>query len=78
MDGFSFVLGILFLTVVVPVWLSYHYKSKQRAQRALSEQDERDLAELKTLAERLDGRVQTLERILDAEAPGWRTKISQG
>lgn len=78
MDGHEFVLAILFLTVVVPVWLSYHYRAKQRARHALSDQEQQDLSDLQRLAARLESRVQTLERILDADAPGWRRKVSEG
>ncbi len=75
MSGFGFVLAVLFMTVVAPLWIIFHYITKWRAQRGLSAQDERLLAELWEIANRLEGRIQTLERVLDAEAPNWRNKI---
>lgn len=78
MDAYAFVLAILFLTVVAPVWLTLHYRAKRREGSALSEKEARDLGELARLAETLEGRVQTLERILDSEAPGWRAKVREG
>lgn len=74
MSGFGFVLAVLFMTVVAPLWIIFHYITKWRAQRGLSAQDERLMAELWEIANRLEGRIQTLERVLDTEAPNWRNK----
>ncbi|WP_207480459.1 envelope stress response membrane protein PspB [Arenibaculum pallidiluteum] len=72
---FAFVLAILFLTVVAPVWIIFHYVTKWRAARGLSAQDERTLAELWEIARRMETRIQTLEKVLDAEAPNWRSRL---
>ena len=72
-----FVPTVVFLTVVAPIWIFMHYRSKQKAQAALSE-DERE--ELETLVERVEGmtaRIETLEAILDAETPGWRRRAEE-
>lgn len=74
MDVFTFVLSILVVTIVLPLWIIFHFISRWRAQRGLSAQDERLLAELWETSNRLEGRIHALERILDAEAPGWRNK----
>ncbi|HYD68564.1 envelope stress response membrane protein PspB [Azospirillum sp.] len=74
MDVFTFVLSILVVTIVLPLWIIFHFISRWRAQRGLSAQDERLLAELWDTSNRLEGRIHALERILDAEAPGWRNK----
>ncbi|AWK85680.1 envelope stress response membrane protein PspB [Azospirillum thermophilum] len=70
-----FVLAVLFMVLVAPVWIVFHYITKWRSQRGLSAQDERMLAELWEIANRLETRIHTLERVLDAEAPNWRNKI---
>lgn len=75
MGIFVFVLSILVVTIVLPIWIIFHYVTKWRAQRGLSAQDERLLAELWDTTNRLEGRIHTLERILDAEAPNWRAKL---
>ncbi|HEY0832665.1 MAG TPA: envelope stress response membrane protein PspB [Azospirillum sp.] len=75
MSGFGFVLAVLFMVVVAPLWIVFHYITKWRSQRGLSAQDERLLAELWDTSNRLEGRIHSLERILDAEAPGWRNKL---
>jgi phage shock protein B len=72
--GGLFVLGIIFLTVVAPIWIIAHYVTHWRASRRLSAGDEKALGELWQIAQRMEGRIQTLERILDNEAPGWRMR----
>ena len=72
--GFFFVPAILFIVVVLPIWLLLHFLTRWRASRGLSTEDERMLADLWKNARRLEERVATLETILDAEAPGWRTR----
>lgn len=75
MGFFVFVVSVLVVTIVLPVWIIAHYVTKWRSQRGLSAQDERLLAELWDSTTRLETRIHTLERILDAEAPNWRTKV---
>ena len=75
MSGFSFVLAVLFMTVVAPLWIIFHYITKWRGQRGLSAQDERLLAELWDISNRLEGRIHAPERVLDAESPNWRDKL---
>jgi phage shock protein B len=72
--GFFFVPAMLFVVVVMPLWLLLHYVTRWRTTRGLSTEDERMLADLWKNARRLEERVATLETILDAEAPGWRTR----
>lgn len=74
MHVFGFILGILFLTVVAPLWIVFHYVSRWRKNRKLSTEDERVMGELYDTARRMEGRIASLERVLDAEAPGWRTR----
>ncbi|MCP1609922.1 phage shock protein B [Azospirillum lipoferum] len=71
----GFVLAVLFLVVVAPVWIVFHYITKWRSQRGLSAQDERLLAELWEISNRLETRIHALERVLDTEAPNWRNKV---
>jgi phage shock protein B len=78
MDGWVvafFVPTVIFLTIVAPVWIFMHYRSKQRAQGALSDQERLELETLSVHAERMMDRIETLEAILDAETPGWRKRM---
>ncbi|HUB94304.1 MAG TPA: envelope stress response membrane protein PspB [Stellaceae bacterium] len=71
---FPFVLGVIFLTIVAPIWIVAHYLARWRRGRSLSPSDERSLGELYDAARRMEARLATLERVLDAESPGWRTR----
>jgi phage shock protein B len=71
---FSFVLGIIFLVIVAPIWIAAHYLTRWRRSRKLSSDDERVLGELYEAARKMEARLAALERVLDAEAPGWRTR----
>ncbi len=62
-------------TVIAPVWIIAHYITRWRTAKVLSAEDERMLAELWDLAPQLESRINTLERILDAEAPDWRKQL---
>ncbi|MEI6557992.1 MAG: envelope stress response membrane protein PspB [Rhodospirillaceae bacterium] len=75
MSDFAIVLMVLFLTFVAPLWIIFHYVTRWRTAKSLTAEDERMLGNLWESAERMEGRIQALERILDAEAPGWRSKV---
>jgi phage shock protein B len=66
---------VVFLVVVAPVWIISHYVTRWRTSKILSEEDEKMLTELWELAPKLESRVNTLERILDAEVADWRKQI---
>jgi len=74
---------IVFITVVGPVWVVFHYitvwkreKAMQRTQSPAQTAHEKEIvAGLKKRAERLESRVETLERLLDAEVVEWRNRI---
>ncbi|MGP8304695.1 envelope stress response membrane protein PspB [Vibrio sp. YIC-376] len=65
---------IVFLIFVAPLWLFLHYRSKRKTDSSLSSQDLERLQVLSEKAESMQSRVETLERILDAESPTWRRK----
>ena len=72
--GGLFVLGIIFLVIVAPIWIVAHYITQWRAARRLSGEDEKTLGDLWQSARRMETRIETLEKVLDAEAPGWRMR----
>jgi phage shock protein B len=69
-----FVPIVLFLTIVAPIWIVAHYITRWRTAKSLSSEDEKVLRELWQNAEKMEQRLDSLERILDAEAPGWRSR----
>ncbi|PAJ73150.1 envelope stress response membrane protein PspB [Pseudoalteromonas sp. NBT06-2] len=77
MNGFEEVIAplMVFMIFIAPLWLILHYRSKKQVSQGLSEHEHRQLIELSNKAEKMAERVQTLESILDAEAPQWRSKV---
>jgi phage shock protein B len=69
---------VLIPLIVVPVlfiglpWLIFHYITKWKQAKTLTEGDERLLDDLHEAARRLDDRLMTIERIMTAENPNWR------
>ena len=66
---------IVFMVVVAPLWLILHYRSKKQLSQGLSEHEHRQLLELAQKADKMAERVETLEALLDQEAPQWRRKV---
>lgn len=72
-----FVPVIVFLVVVAPIWIILHYKSKGQIANGLSEGERADIEEMIHVANKMTGRIETLESILDVESPEWRSKQQQ-
>ncbi len=66
---------IIFLAVVAPVWIIAHYVTRWRLAKSISGDDEQVLSDLWESATKMETRIATLEKILDAEAPDWRHKL---
>ncbi len=66
---------IVFMVVVAPLWLILHYRSKKQVSQGLSEHEHRQLLQLAQKADKMAERVETLEALLDQEAPQWRRKV---
>jgi phage shock protein B len=60
---------ILFLVIVAPIWIIAHYVTRWRTAKTLSPEDERQFAELWRMAERMEERIDSIERILETEGP---------
>ena len=69
---------ILFVGLIVPIWMIFHYVTKWIRMRsdksAASTAENEDLRALARTAELLEQRLDSLETILDADAPNWRKK----
>ncbi len=64
----------IFLVIVVPIWLILHYVTRNSASRRLNSRDEALLEDLNESARRMEDRIRSLERILDADSPDWRNR----
>jgi phage shock protein B len=69
-----FVPAVLFMVIVAPLWLIFHYITVWKTQRNAGRADPGALNGMWETAHRLENRVAALEKLLDAEAPGWRSK----
>jgi phage shock protein B len=65
--------------IVVPIlflglpWLIFHYITQWKKAATLTGEDEKLLEELHDVARRLDERMCSIERIMTAENPNWRS-----
>jgi phage shock protein B len=72
---------ILVPIVVIPVifiglpWIILHYVTKWRQAPTITNEDEKLLDELYSLARRLEDRLGTVERIIAADHPEWRASM---
>ena len=71
----AIVMGILF--VALP-WLIFHYITKWKTAKTLTGADEQLLDDLHDAARRLDDRLCSIERIMTAENPEWRSNCLPG
>lgn len=80
-DNLGFVIvivAIVFLAKLANTWLKLQHRERMREPAmAGSGRQGADQPDLRSVADRLERRVEALETILDAEAPGWRKKHDQ-
>ena len=69
-----FVLTIIFMTVIVPLFVVMHYTTKWKATKGLSDDEHQMLEDLWKESQAMQSRVNALETILDSEVPDWRNK----
>ncbi|MGQ0589235.1 MAG: envelope stress response membrane protein PspB [Sphingosinicella sp.] len=74
MDGAEILIPIIVVPVlfVILPWIIFHYITKWKTAATITTEDENLLDELHDLARRLDDRMCTIERIVQAENPNWR------
>ena len=72
--------GIIFLVVVAPLWIFFHYLTAWKRIRAGTAGpgriavDSAELERMRELCGQLENRIESLETILDEEAPEWRNR----
>jgi len=66
--------GILFLTIVAPCWIIFHYITKWKMSKGMSPEEGKLLEEIWQSAQRMESRVNSLETILDDHTGDWRNK----
>lgn len=65
---------ILFVAIPAPIFIVLHYVTRWKQSREMSNDDEQMLEDLWKLSQRLEERLDTLERILGDEVPELRRK----
>jgi phage shock protein B len=77
MLGFFGVLKIatIFAFVLCIIWINRRYGTRKREAAMLTEQESQTLDQLVRVAEKMEGRLATLESILDAEHPKWKERV---
>jgi phage shock protein B len=60
------------LIVIGLPWIIFHYITQWKKSASITREDENLLDELHDLARRLDDRMRTIERIIQADNPNWR------
>ena len=73
MDVFIFVPLVIFVGFVLPLWIVLDYVGKWRSRRMLSSEDQEILKEVWRSAQRLEDRIETLERIVLSDTQNWKT-----
>ncbi len=66
------VIGVIFVSVILPILIIFHYIAKWKTTKGLSTEDERMLEDLWENAQRMESRINTLETILDKTSADWR------
>ena len=65
--------AIVMITLFIGLpWLIFHYVTKWKTAKTLTNDDEQLLDDLYEAARRLDDRLCTIERIMTAENPEWK------
>jgi len=65
---------VLFLTILAPLFIVFHFITKWKESREISGGDEKMLEGMWQLSRRLEERIESLETILDSDLPDWRRK----
>lgn len=66
--------AIISLFVILPGMVMWFADRRRRWKAEQNEGTQIDAADLLRIAERMEKRIEALEKILDAEAPNWRSR----
>jgi len=72
MGEFAGIMGILLVVIVIPMLIIFHYTTKWKQTKVMSNEDERMLEDLWESAQQMESRINTLETILDNNSVEWR------
>ena len=75
MDEYIGIALIIFFAIPAPLFIVLHFVTKWKQSREISGGDEKMMEDMWRLSQRLEERLESLETILDNEAPDWRKKL---
>ena len=75
MEDLLIPLGAMGMIFIGLPWIVLHYVTKWRQAPKITDEDEKLLDELYMLARRLEDRLATVERIVAADHPEWRSSM---
>ena len=75
MDEYTGIALIIFFAIPAPLFIVLHFITKWKQSREISGGDEKMMEDMWRLSQRLEERLESLETILDNEAPDWRKKL---
>ena len=75
MDDTLIAIPIVFILFVGLPWVILHYVTKWKQAPKITNEDEKLLDELYSLARRLEERLGTVERIIAVDHPEWRASM---
>jgi phage shock protein B len=75
LDEYIGIALIIFLAIPAPLFIVLHFVTKWKQSREISGGDEKMMEDMWRLSQRLEDRLESLETILDNEAPDWRKKL---
>lgn len=73
-DFFSIVIPVVSIVIGLP-WLILHYVTKWKSTATLTREDENLLEDVHDTARSLDDRLATIERIMTADNPNWKSGV---
>lgn len=69
-----FVPTVLFLVIVMPLWLIFHYMTIWKRDRRQQKLENSSHADLHAQAEQMEDRLDAIEKLLDVDTPDWRSR----
>ncbi len=69
-----FVPAVLFLVIVVPLWLVFHYMTIWKRDRRQQKLENSSHSDLHARADLMEDRLDAIEKLLDVDTPDWRSR----
>jgi phage shock protein B len=76
MEEFMVPIIIVPAVVIGLPWLILHYVTQWKRAKGMTAEDENMLDDMYDTARRLDARLESIERIMNADHPGWKERAT--